>query len=192
MARPASHLHPLRSANLRDRSQAHIILLLKMVYIRQKNLEGLHRYKYAGVDHSLVSRYILKPFYNNVAIKCFPMSMAPNAITLSGFSFVVINFLTMLWYNPTLDQDMPSWVYASWAIGLFLYQTFDAVDGTQARRTHQSGPLGELFDHGVDACNTVLEVLLFAAAINLGQSWYTVLTLFGSELLSWTYSGRFC
>ena len=38
----------------------------------------------------------------------------------------------MLWYNPTLDQDMPSWVYASWAIGLFLYQTFDAVDGTQA------------------------------------------------------------
>ena len=75
-----------------------------------------------------------------------------------------MNFLTMLWYNPTLDKDMPSWVYASWAIGLFLYQTFDAVDGTQAyvqrlfyaacaendlrRRTHQSGPLGELFDHG--------------------------------------------
>lgn len=27
---------------------------------------------------------------------------------------------------------MPSWVYASWSIGLFLYQTFDAVDGTQA------------------------------------------------------------
>lgn len=27
---------------------------------------------------------------------------------------------------------MPRWVYASWAIGLFLYQTFDAVDGTQA------------------------------------------------------------
>ena len=27
---------------------------------------------------------------------------------------------------------MPKWVYASWSIGLFLYQTFDAVDGTQA------------------------------------------------------------
>ncbi|SLM34707.1 ethanolaminephosphotransferase [Lasallia pustulata] len=153
-----------------------------MVYIRAKKLHGLKEYKYAGVDHSLVSRYILKPFYNNVAIKCFPMSMAPNAITLSGFSFVVINFLTMLWYNPSLDQDCPRWVYASWSIGLFLYQTFDAVDGTQARRTHQSGPLGELFDHGVDACNTVLEVLLFAATMNLGQSWPTVLTLFGTTL----------
>lgn len=47
-----------------------------MVYIRAKKLHGLKEYKYAGVDHSLVSRYILKPFYNNVAIKCFPMSMA--------------------------------------------------------------------------------------------------------------------
>lgn len=35
-------------------------------------------------------------------------------------------------------------------------------------------------DAGVDACNTTLEVLLFAAAMNLGQSWNTVLTLFGS------------
>ncbi|KAI4122699.1 MAG: hypothetical protein LQ341_007280 [Variospora aurantia] len=87
----------------------------------------------------------------------------------------------MLWYNPTMDQDMPPWVYWSFAIGLFLYQTFDAVDGTQARRTHQSGPLGELFDHGVDACNTVIEVLLFASAMNLGQDWNTVLTLFGCE-----------
>ena len=107
----------------------------------------------------------------------------------------------MLWYTPSLDQDCPPWVYASWAICLFLYQTFDAVDGTQARRTHQSGPLGELFDHGaqpsyahfdsrsrrlintgVDACNTTLEVLLFSAAMKFGQSWPTVLTLFASLL----------
>jgi ethanolaminephosphotransferase len=102
-------------------------------------------------------------------------------ITLSGFGFVVANFLTMLWYTPTLDQDCPPWVYASWAIGLFLYQTFDAVDGSQARRTHQSGPLGELFDHGVDAVNTTLEVLLFSATMNLGQGWKTVLTLFACK-----------
>lgn len=47
-----------------------------MVYIRQRMLPKLHEYKYAGVDKSLVSKYILKPFYTNVAIKCFPMSMA--------------------------------------------------------------------------------------------------------------------
>ncbi|EEP75667.1 conserved hypothetical protein [Uncinocarpus reesii 1704] len=184
-----------------------------MVYIRQWDLEALRQYKYSGLDKSLVSRYIMKPFYTHVVIKFFPMSMAPNLITLTGFSFVVINFLTLMWYNPGLDSDCPPWVYLSWALGLFLYQTFDAVDGTQAyvasfapqvsnvvanwafrRRTRQSGPLGELFDHvagtdqglsmfvGVDACNTALEVLIFAGTMNLGQTWATVLALFGSAL----------
>ncbi|KAK4452855.1 putative coatomer subunit gamma-2 protein [Podospora aff. communis PSN243] len=153
-----------------------------MVYVREKFLPNLRQYKYSSVDRSLVSKYILKPFYTNVVIKCFPMRMAPNLITLTGFMFVVANFLTLLWYNPTLDQNCPPWVYYSWAVGLFLYQTFDAVDGTQARRTHQSGPLGELFDHGVDALNTSLEVLIFAASQNMGQSWYTVATLFASLL----------
>lgn len=153
-----------------------------MVYIRHAQLPKLKEYKYSSVDRSLVSRYVLKPFYTNVAIKCFPMSMAPNAITLSGFGFVVINLLTMLYYTPGMDHDIPPWVYASWAVGLFLYQTFDAVDGTQARRTKQSGPLGELFDHGVDALNTSLEVLLFSAAMNFGQGWKTMLVLFASLL----------
>ena len=47
-----------------------------------------------------------------------------------------------------------------------------------SRRTHQSSPLGELFDHGVDALNTSLEVLLFAGSQNMGQGWKTVATLF--------------
>lgn len=110
------------------------------------------------------------------------MTMAPNLITLSGFGFIIINVLTLFYYNPTLDKDCPPWVYASWALGLFLYQTFDAVDGTQARRTHQSGPLGELFDHGVDALNTSLGVLIFAASLNLGMGWRTITALFGAQL----------
>ena len=50
------------------------------------------------------------------------------------------------------------------------------------RRTHQSGPLGELFDHGVDALNTSLECLIFAASQNLGMGWKTVMTLFACSL----------
>ncbi|WPH01763.1 Hypothetical protein R9X50_00461500 [Acrodontium crateriforme] len=153
-----------------------------MGYIRQEQLPKLKEYKYSGVDHSLLSRYILKPYWWSKVIELFPLSMAPNAITLCGFGFVIVNILTMLYYNPALDQDCPSWVYASWSIGLFLYQTFDAIDGSQARRTKQSGPLGELFDHGVDALNTSLESLIFAASMNLGQSWKTVLILFASLL----------
>lgn len=101
-------------------------------------------------------------------------------ITLTGFSFIVVNLLTLLYYNPTLTVDCPSWVYATWSLGLFLYQTFDACDGTQARRTGQSGPLGELFDHGVDALNTTLGAFIFAGAVNLGYGWETVLIVFAS------------
>jgi len=57
-----------------------------------------------------------------------------------------------------------------WGIGLFMYQTLDAIDGwvgriglvrdtdwadvnvsdrKQARRTGMQGPLGEMFDHGM-------------------------------------------
>ncbi|KAF2769035.1 Choline/ethanolaminephosphotransferase [Teratosphaeria nubilosa] len=153
-----------------------------MGYIRAQQLDRLKEYKYSGVDHSLVSRYVLKPYWWSQVIKLFPLSMAPNAITLSGFGFVIINIFTLLYYCPRLDVDCPAWVYASWAVGLFLYQTFDAIDGTQARRTKQSGPLGELFDHGVDALNTSLEVLLFAATMKFGQGWKTVLVLFASLL----------
>lgn len=150
------------------------------MYIRQSKLPNLKAYKYSAIDESLTSKYVLKPFYTNVVIRCFPLWMAPNLITLIGFSFVVINVLTLLWYSPALDQDCPPWVYLSWAIGLFLYQTLDAVDGTQARRTKQSGPLGELFDHGVDACNTTLEVAIFAAVMKFGYSWETVVIMFAS------------
>ena len=34
---------------------------------------------------------------------------------------------------------------------MFLYQSLDAIDGKQARRTNSQSPLGELFDHGCDS-----------------------------------------
>lgn len=40
-------------------------------------------------------------------------------------------------------------------LGLFVYQSLDAIDGKQARRTNTSSPLGELFDHGCDSISTV-------------------------------------
>jgi len=35
-----------------------------------------------------------------------------------------------------------------------VYQSLDAIDGKQARRTGTSNPLGELFDHGCDSIST--------------------------------------
>lgn len=96
-----------------------------------------------------------------------------------GLCCVGINVATLLYYAPDLEP-CPNWVYFTFAIGLWVYQSFDAIDGKQARRTGTSGPLGELFDHGCDAINTTLEVLLSASTLSLGQSWWTVSCLFAS------------
>jgi len=37
------------------------------------------------------------------------------------------------------------------AFANFAYQTLDAVDGLHARAIKASSPLGQLFDHGIDA-----------------------------------------
>ncbi len=47
----------------------------------------------------------------------------------------------------------PGWAFLLAAVGLFVYQGLDAIDGKQARRTGSASPLGELFDHGCDSCS---------------------------------------
>ena len=61
-------------------------------------------------------------------------------------------------------------MYYSFAFGLFMYQSFDNVDGKQARRTGTSSGLGELFDHGIDSLNCTLASLLETAAMGLGPT----------------------
>ena len=46
--------------------------------------------------------------------------------------------------------------YLRYACFLFLMISADGTDGKQARRTGMSGPLGELFDHGIDSLATML------------------------------------
>ncbi|GAV50829.1 hypothetical protein ZYGR_0AD00120 [Zygosaccharomyces rouxii] len=104
------------------------------------------------------------------------MWMAPNVVTLSGFGFIIINVLTALYYDPSLNQESPRWTYISYAVGLFLYQLFDACDGMHARRTGQSGPLGELFDHCIDSLNTTLSLFPFCSTVGISYNYMMVIT----------------
>lgn len=60
---------------------------------------------------------------------------------------------------------------------MWIYSTFDNVDGKQARRTGTSSPLGELFDHAVDALNCTTGGLLQAAGVALGPSHWTFMII---------------
>ncbi|THC87594.1 hypothetical protein EYZ11_012962 [Aspergillus tanneri] len=79
-------------------------------------------------------------------------------VTLLGFLFIVGNVMLIEIYVPDLIGPGPSWLYYSFAFGMWMYSTLDNVDGKQARRTGTSSGLGELFD------------LLETAAMGLGSS----------------------
>lgn len=49
-----------------------------------------------------------------------------------------------------------------------------------SRRTGQSGPLGELFDHCIDAMNTTLGVIIFSSVAGFGYTWILIISQFAT------------
>ncbi|KAL1500768.1 hypothetical protein ABEB36_006213 [Hypothenemus hampei] len=128
-------------------------------YLTQQHLDGFDHYKYNCKDTGILSIYVMHPFWDWVVQYC-PKNIAPNLITFVGFLCTVAMYLMLaiMDYNFTAsDPDhpevasLPRWTWFVCAILLFLAYTLDGIDGKQARRTGTSGPLGELFDHGLDS-----------------------------------------
>lgn len=110
-------------------------------------------------------------------------------ITLIGFMFLILSALLGYIYSPQLDTAPPRWVHLAHGILLFLYQTFDAVDGKQARRTNSSSPLGEMFDHGCDALGCAFEALAFGSTTMSGKTtfWFWVVSAIPFFFATWEY-----
>lgn len=86
----------------------------------------------------------------------------------------------MLYYDMSMTQPLPHWTYLVTAIGIFAFQTFDAIDGKQARRTNSSSPLGQLFDHGCDAITWSVTSLSVVSFFGFGLTNHGVLAMFAS------------
>ncbi|KAK5113096.1 hypothetical protein LTR62_003675 [Meristemomyces frigidus] len=132
-------------------------------------IEHFKTYKYSSVDKSPVSYYILRHYWN-ACVNFLPIWLAPNMVTLLGFFFVIGNVALLQLMDPDLQGPKYSWVYYSYAFGVWAYSTMDNIDGKQARRTGTSSGLGELFDHGIDSLNCTLASLLESSAMALGPT----------------------
>ncbi|KAJ1662272.1 hypothetical protein IW140_006046 [Coemansia sp. RSA 1813] len=146
-------------------------------YIPQNYLPNLKKYKYQAIDKSLISRYVLAEYWNQL-VKVFPLTMAANMVTLLGSLHVLIAVALNQAYAPNLVETCPPWVYFAFSLCIWIYGSFDAVDGKQARRTGTASPLGELFDHGCDSLVVSLVMILFASTCQLGETWWTVALVF--------------
>ncbi|KAL5282044.1 EPT1.2 family protein [Megaselia abdita] len=132
-------------------------------YLNYDILKGFDNYKYNARDTSPLSLYIMHPFWNFV-VKFCPPNVAPNVLTFVGFLFTAANFLILSYYDWNFQSNtnhenttpIPAWFWILAAVNIFLAYTLDGIDGKQARKIGLSGPLGELFDHGLDSYTAVL------------------------------------
>ncbi|CAJ0578376.1 unnamed protein product, partial [Mesorhabditis spiculigera] len=144
-------------------------------YLSKTEIKGFDTYKYSCIDNSPLAVYISHPFWNWF-VNFYPRWIAPNVLTLSGWSLVMGCFLleTVLDYDLSRGSvgstnPLPSWFWLLCAICTFSAHTLDGTDGKQARRIGASGPTGELFDHGLDSWSTVPFTITIFSVFGQGQ-----------------------
>ncbi|GLH13294.1 Putative sn-12-diacylglycerol ethanolamine-and cholinephosphotransferase [Gryllus bimaculatus] len=159
------------------------MFLYKERLLSPGQLKRLSEHKYSFTSTSLLDS-LLQPWWNWLVSK-LPLWLAPNLITVWGLIVNILTTLILVWYSPDAKEEAPRWACFACALGLFIYQSLDAIDGKQARRTGTSSPLGELFDHGCDSISTVFVALSACIAVQLGfyPSWmffqcFCAMTLF--------------
>jgi len=149
-----------------------------MQVLTPSGLEHIKAHKYVGGKYTPLDNILNHWWY--CLTDLLPIWFAPNLVTLSGFLPLVAWYALSWSYCPTGKEVTPSWLLLSGSVALFWYQTMDAMDGKQARRTQSSTPLGQLFDHGCDCLATMSHHSQAIAILTSGGS---VLALLGLTTL---------
>lgn len=132
-----------------------------------QQLKRLSEHKYSCTSSSLLDPW-LQPWWNWL-VSMTPLWLAPNLITIIGLIVNIVTTLILVTYSPDGKSAPPGWASLLCALGLFVYQSLDSIDGKQARRTNTQSPLGELFDHGCDSISAVFVALSACVSCQLGQ-----------------------
>lgn len=122
-------------------------------------------YAYSCEDASLLKPLYYRLFVNPLAAVA-PARLRANDVTFVSQLFALLPAFIGIASTRT---DLPGWVLAVVApLGYLGYIVLDHLDGTHARKTGTSSPLGELVDHWCDAWNAPL--LTFACGLNWNAS----------------------
>lgn len=139
-----------------------------MSYIPTEHLKYLHSFKYTSSGYSFMDKQ-MDTFWEGF-VKYLPLWLAPNVMTVMGLMGIISGYLIIASYDTTFTVQPPTLHLLLAALGIFVYQTLDATDGKQARRTNSSSPIGFLFDHGCDSLATSYIAMIVGQGIALGYS----------------------
>lgn len=140
-----------------------------------KEETALKNYKYRTVDRSILSTLFFKK-YTMFILKYTPTYLAPNTLTMCGYFIMLINFISVIYFDPSLKNGFPLLSLFS-AISLLIYFTADNIDGAQARKLKEMSPMGQMFDHGVDSCCVFFVLISLVSSLGLGLTYTSLMLL---------------
>jgi len=159
-------------------------LKAKRLAISEEGLKKISEHKYKPGVSTPIDNFF-NTWWWNPLICIVPKSVAPNTVTVTGLVIQIMGFAAVMYYCPDFVATAPRWAYAFGGFTIFAYQTLDALDGKQARRTGSSSPLGQLMDHGCDSVVTIFVGMLSTASMHLGFSIRGVTFMFSMLLPFW-------
>ena len=104
-------------------------------------------------------------------------------VTIWALCCGVFPALLFVIYDPSLYGSYPVILYVLAAVGLFMYQTLDALDGKQARRIKAFSPLGQLFDHGCDSFSTASVTVFLLVCLRIPDAKLNLLIYLASIVI---------
>jgi ethanolaminephosphotransferase len=156
--------------------------------ITDKDIENLKNYKYTAGEYTKLDN-LMNSFWL-WAVELLPKTLAPNMITIYAFISGVLPAILIVFYDPTFQAPYPAILHVLAALGIFLYQTLDALDGKQARRINAKSPLGQLFDHGCDSLSTAAFMIHSLSCLRTPSLSVNLLVYAGA--ISAVYSSNIC
>ena len=134
-------------------------------------VEAIAAHKYKPGKYTVLDN-LLNPVWAGLT-ELLPMWLAPNMVTFLGAMHCFVSYMVTWYYSPNWSgTPLPDWVIFLSGYCTIAYYTFDCMDGKQARRTGQSSPLGQLFDHGFDCLCNLNHVSTQAGYLLVGGSWW--------------------
>lgn len=141
----------------------------------------LKEYVYKSKGHSVLEP-ILHPIWWKLA-RCLPLYISANVISIFGLIVNIATTLIVMFYSPDCKQPVPGWALILSGVGVFLSQTFDALDGKQGIRTNNHDVIGEFCDHGCDTISTPFIAIRVCIALSLGTNpWLCLCVGIGTSL----------
>jgi phosphatidylglycerophosphate synthase len=111
----------------------------------------------------------MQPFFSRL-LYFLPPTLKPNTITITGFIFVLLNYVFI---HLSIKGYYIGYIFGSMA--LFIYLLADNIDGMHARFTNQTSKLGGFLDQWFDGIS--LPLIAFPIMYSLNIKGFTLLFL---------------